>query len=160
MSEYFTYRSPIGFLHVEIENQQLTAIHFEEQNTPNELANTKLGQEISKQLDEYFAGKLFRFDLPLNPKGTDFQKKVWVELNKIEFGEHINYGELALRLSNKKLIRAVGGANSKNPIPIIIPCHRVIGANNKLVGYAGGIWRKKWLLQHELTYHQSSYTLF
>jgi len=105
--------------------------------------------EISAQIDAYFAGEREDFDLELAPSGTDFQLRVWDELVKIPYGETISYSELAHRLGDPKLVRAVGLANGRNPISIIIPCHRVIGADGSLVGYGGGLERKKWLLEHE-----------
>jgi methylated-DNA-[protein]-cysteine S-methyltransferase len=104
---------------------------------------------IREQLDAYFAGELDTFDLPLAPQGTPFQLRVWEQLTKIPFGETISYGELARRLDDPKLVRAVGLANGRNPISIVIPCHRVIGADGSLVGYGGGLERKRWLLEHE-----------
>jgi methylated-DNA-[protein]-cysteine S-methyltransferase len=104
---------------------------------------------VREQLDAYFAGELDRFDLPLAVHGTDFQKRVWDQLVQIPFGETISYSELARRMGDPKLVRAVGTANGRNPISIIIPCHRVIGADGSLVGYGGGLERKKWLLEHE-----------
>jgi len=105
--------------------------------------------EALEQLDEYFAGKRKKFDLLLNPKGTEFQKKVWTELAHIEYGHTVTYKDIAERIGNVKSVRAVGNANNKNPLPIVVPCHRVIGANGKLRGYAGSIWRKRWLLDFE-----------
>ena len=105
--------------------------------------------EISEQLDAYFAGDREDFDLALAPHGTPFQQRVWEELTRIPYGETISYSELARRLGDPKLVRAVGLANGRNPISIVIPCHRVIGADGSLVGYGGGLERKKWLLEHE-----------
>ena len=102
-----------------------------------------------EQLDAYFAGELQDFDLPLAPHGTPFQMRVWGELTRIPYGETISYIELALRLGDRKLVRAVGTANGRNPLSIIVPCHRVIGADGTLVGYGGGLERKRWLLEHE-----------
>jgi methylated-DNA-[protein]-cysteine S-methyltransferase len=104
---------------------------------------------VREQLDAYFAGELEHFDLPLALHGTDFQLRVWSELARIPFAETISYKELALRLGDLKLIRAVGTANGRNPVSIVIPCHRVIGADGSLVGYGGGLDRKRWLLDHE-----------
>jgi methylated-DNA-[protein]-cysteine S-methyltransferase len=104
---------------------------------------------VREQLDAYFAGELERFDVPLAVHGTDFQRRVWEQLTRIPFGETISYSELARRMGDPKLVRAVGVANGRNPISIIIPCHRVIGADGSLVGYGGGLERKKWLLEHE-----------
>lgn len=106
-------------------------------------------QDCVQQLDEYFKGTRTEFNLKLNPKGTEFQKKVWNELQHIPFGTTNTYLEQAITLGNLKAIRAVASANGKNPIWIVVPCHRIIGTNGSLTGYAGGIWRKKWLLNHE-----------
>jgi methylated-DNA-[protein]-cysteine S-methyltransferase len=102
-----------------------------------------------EQLDAYFAGELQEFDLPLALDGTPFQLRVWEELARIPFAETISYKELALRLGDLKLVRAVGTANGRNPVSIVVPCHRVIGADGTLVGYGGGLDRKRWLLDHE-----------
>lgn len=111
--------------------------------------NTKVLQESEKQLKEYFEGKRKIFELQINPKGTEFMKNVWQELEKIPYGKTATYKEIAERIGNPKAARAVGMANNKNPIPIIIPCHRVIGANEKLVGYALGLSMKERLLELE-----------
>ena len=104
---------------------------------------------VHEQLDAYFAGELQDFDLPLAPHGTPFQLRVWDELTRIPYGQTISYLELALRLGDRKLVRAVGTANGRNPLSIIVPCHRVSGADGTLVGYGGGLERKRWLLDHE-----------
>lgn len=101
------------------------------------------------QLAEYFEGKRTHFELKLNPEGTEFQKKVWKKLEEIPFGKTISYQQIANQLGDPKVIRAAASANGKNPIAIIIPCHRVIGSDGSLTGYAGGLHRKKWLLEHE-----------
>ena len=111
----------------------------------------KVLQDCADQLDEYFQGVRFAFDLPLTPAGTSFQQRVWSALAAIPYGEVISYIELSRRIGDAKAVRAVGSANGKNPIAILIPCHRVIGANGKLTGYAGELWRKEWLLKHELS---------
>ncbi len=105
--------------------------------------------EVRRQLEAYFSGQLRTFSLRLDGAGTDFQRAVWKALCDIPYGETINYGELAKRIGNPRASRAVGLANGKNPISIIVPCHRVIGANGSLTGYSGGIERKRWLLEHE-----------
>ncbi|MFV0375679.1 MAG: methylated-DNA--[protein]-cysteine S-methyltransferase [Mangrovibacterium sp.] len=151
MKERFTYFSPIGPICIETGNDCIASVFFCEHEIVSEHFDPELQNRITEQFDDYFAGYRFDFDLPLGPQGTKFQQKVWQELANIPYGQLMSYGELALKLGDKNLVRAVGGANSKNPIAIIVPCHRVIGANNKLVGYAGGLWRKKWLLQHELS---------
>ncbi|MEO2128749.1 MAG: methylated-DNA--[protein]-cysteine S-methyltransferase [Christiangramia sp.] len=115
----------------------------ESQEIPPEL------QKAVKQLQQYFEGKRQHFDLKLQPKGTDFQQKVWKELLKIPFGNTTSYLELSRKLGDVKAIRAVAAANGKNPLWIIVPCHRVIGSDGSLTGYAGGLHRKKWLLDFE-----------
>jgi methylated-DNA-[protein]-cysteine S-methyltransferase len=159
MKEYFTYHSLIGFLQFETVNGKITAINFVDDEMNSPVFDRELQNKITFQMDAYFEGKLFAFDLPLNPAGTDFQKKVWKQLETIPYGQILTYNELALQMSDKNLVRAVGGANSKNQLAIVVPCHRVIGANNKLVGYAGGLWRKKWLLQHEIANNPKKTTL-
>ena len=104
---------------------------------------------VESQLNEYFAGKRTTFDLPLEPSGTDFQLNVWELLRKIPYGVTTSYGELARRLGDPQASRAVGAANGANPIPIIVPCHRVVGSKGELTGFGGGIERKRWLLEHE-----------
>ena len=106
-------------------------------------------QEAVSQLMAYFEGKRITVDFKLNPKGTDFQQKVWNGLLEIPFGKTMSYLELSKKLGDVKAIRAVASANGKNPLWIVVPCHRVIGTDGSLTGYAGGLWRKKWLLEHE-----------
>ena len=108
------------------------------------------------QLEEYFAGTRKVFDVNLNPRGTDFQKSVWQELLNIPYGKTISYMELSRKLGDVKAIRAVAAANGQNPFWIVVPCHRVIGSDGSLTGYAGGLWRKKWLLEHESPYKQQA----
>ena len=105
--------------------------------------------EAARQLEEYFCGTRRDFALPRAPAGSEFERRVWAELVRIPFGATISYGEVARRLGDAALSRAVGLANARNPIAIVIPCHRVVGADGDLVGYAGGLWRKRWLLAHE-----------
>lgn len=154
-----TYQSPLGFLILKSDGQSITAISFVESELQEENECAVL-LKSQQQLDDYFSGKLFDFDLPLNLEGTEFQKKVWAELLKIPYGETITYMELAIRLGDSKAVRAVGASNGRNRIAIVIPCHRVIGAGNKLTGYAGGIDRKFWLLNHELKHNPLKQTLF
>ncbi|WP_299056693.1 methylated-DNA--[protein]-cysteine S-methyltransferase [uncultured Polaribacter sp.] len=113
-------------------------------------------QDCYVQLEEYFNGNRASFNLTVNPKGTDFQKKVWKSLLKIPFGKTTSYLEQSKKLGDVKAIRAVASANGKNPLWIVIPCHRVIGSDGSLTGYTGGIWRKKWLLAHENPTKQQS----
>lgn len=112
-------------------------------------ADTPLLQEAKRQLSEYFAGKRKQFDLPVRPQGTAFQQKVWGALRQIPYGETRSYGEVAAAVGNPKASRAVGGANHQNPIMIVIPCHRVIGADGSLTGFGGGLWVKEYLLSLE-----------
>ena len=146
--------SPVGKIEIIEENEKLIELNIynEEKNEKkNNIIekDTKLLLEVEKQLKEYFEGKRTKFEIPLNPKGTEFMKKVWKELLKIPYGETRTYKEIAKKTGNSKASRAVGMANNKNPIPIIIPCHRVIGSNNKLVGYALGLDMKQYLLDLE-----------
>ena len=113
-------------------------------------------QTAVKELNEYFNSKRTDFTFKLKPQGTDFQKKVWQELQNIPFGKTISYLDLAKKIGDVKAIRAVASANGKNPLWIVVPCHRVIGTNGSLTGYAGGLWRKKWLLEHENPTNQRS----
>ena len=113
-------------------------------------------KEAVQQLQEYFERKRSDFNFKLNPKGTEFQQKVWQGLLEIPFGKTMSYLELSKKLGDVKAIRAVASANGKNPLWIVIPCHRVIGTDGSLTGYAGGLWRKKWLLEHENPTNQQS----
>ena len=113
-------------------------------------------QEAYQQIQDYFNGERIDFTFKINPSGTEFQKKVWQGLLEIPFGKTMSYQELSIQLGDVKAIRAVASANGKNPLWIVIPCHRVIGTDGSLTGYAGGLWRKKWLLEHETPSHQQS----
>ena len=113
-------------------------------------------QEAYQQLQDYFNGKRIDFTFKLNPFGTEFQKKVWLGLLEIPFGKTMSYQELSVKLGDVKAIRAVASANGKNPLWVVVPCHRVIGTDGSLTGYAGGLWRKKWLLDHENPVKQQS----
>ena len=106
-------------------------------------------KECLQQLDEYFKGRRKKFSVPLLMEGTDFQKAVWRQLQKISFGQTASYGDVARAVGSPQAFRAVGNANNKNPISVIVPCHRVIGSDGKMVGFGSGIWRKEWLLDHE-----------
>lgn len=141
--------SPVGKMKLVADAVGLTSIQFldSEEILSEEIPNAL--EEVVKQLEEYFDGKRRDFNLRLSPQGTDFQKRVWRELEKIPFGKTVSYKHIATRLGDPKVIRAAASANGKNPIPIIIPCHRVIGSDGSLTGYAGGLYRKKWLLEHE-----------
>lgn len=148
MEESAIYHSPIGSLKITADNQYLLAISFDGQNATPQSTNPIINQAIA-ELEAYFAGKLKTFSVPYKFTGTDFQNRVWTELSKIPFGKTISYSTLASNLGDLKSIRAAGTANGKNKLPIIIPCHRVIGKDGSLVGFSGGIERKKWLLKHE-----------
>ncbi len=141
----------IGKIGIAEDGKSITNLYFDSNTIPEgfDLKETLLLKEAAKQLSEYFSGKRKTFELPLAPSGTEFQKKVWDTLKQIPYGETMSYGEVAKKIGNDKACRAVGMANNKNPIPIIIPCHRVIGSNGKLVGYGGGLDIKKKLLELE-----------
>ena len=145
--------SPIGFIEIIGNETGLRSVLFSDTLPVDQGVAHPVEMECKKQLDEYFQGKRKTFSLPLDLIGTEFQKKIWNELAKIPFGKTISYMELAMQHGDVKAIRAVGAANGKNPISIIVPCHRVIGAGGELVGYAGGLHRKKWLLELEGSLH-------
>jgi methylated-DNA-[protein]-cysteine S-methyltransferase len=143
------YNSPLGIIQITGSKDKILSLDFvEDKDYVNEDVPNIL-KEAYKQLDEYFKGIRKNFDLDLFLGGTEFQNKVWNELCNIPYGETATYKDMAVRIGNEKACRAVGNANNKNNIGIIIPCHRVIGSNGKLVGYEGGLWRKEWLLEHE-----------
>ena len=148
------HASPIGTLTLAADDQGLRHIVFPDGSrsfrTPThwQQAPEKFADTIS-QLDEYFAGKRTHFTLRLCPQGTDFQQSVWGELQRVGFGHTTSYGHIAKRLGKPGASRAVGAANGANPIPIVIPCHRIIGASGKLTGFGGGLPTKQWLLAHE-----------
>ncbi|MFK5973741.1 MAG: methylated-DNA--[protein]-cysteine S-methyltransferase [Flavobacteriaceae bacterium] len=142
-------QTPLGIAKLQGDEKGLAAISIlNNENDPTRIVSEVL-EDAAYQLQEYFEGKREVFSLTLNPEGTDFQKKVWTALQKIPFGKTISYLELSKTLGNAKAIRAVAAANGKNPLWIVIPCHRVIGSDGSLTGYAGGLPRKKWLLEHE-----------
>ena len=147
---YYTYETIFGKIIVESDGRAITCIKTDEftessgQKKPNTLTDT-----VAKQLDEYFSGKRQKFDVPLNPNGTNFQLSVWNALQNIPYGETRSYKQVAEAIGNPKACRAVGLANNKNPIWILIPCHRVIGANGALTGYGGGLEMKRKLLELE-----------
>lgn len=151
--------SPLGFLEIAEENNTIIYIKFIEQFTVIKEDTSYYLSKCIAQLNEYFDGKRNSFDLKLNPEGTDFQKEVWKELLKIPYGETRTYQQIANAIGDPGASRAVGNANNKNPIPIIIPCHRVLSSDGKLTGYAGGIQRKEWLLNHELRYSNAEMQL-
>ena len=145
--------SPIGPLTLEEENGALTAVRFNSDlprdAAPFSLPSTPLLRQAAAELREYFEGERKIFTIPLAPKGTPFQQRVWAALREIPYGATRSYKELAIAVGNEKACRAVGMANNRNPLPIFIPCHRVVGSDGKLVGYAGGLDVKKHLLELE-----------
>ncbi len=150
MTETFTthYRSPIGILEITGSEQGIASISFVDDaidagETPYAL------RECIAQLDEYFGGRRKEFSIALDLRGTEFQKRVWHELQRIPFGKTVSYLDVALAVGTRESTRAVGRANGQNPIVIVVPCHRVIGSDGSLTGYGGGMWRKRWLLDFE-----------
>ncbi|MEA0552177.1 methylated-DNA--[protein]-cysteine S-methyltransferase [Lysinibacillus irui] len=153
------YKSPIGVIEIEGSDSAIYGINFAErdeiihipqQDTP------KVLMECAKQLQEYFIGERHDFSFPYVVEGTDFQQAVWQALPTVSYGETASYKDIAVAINNEKAVRAVGSANGKNNISIVVPCHRIIGSNGTLTGYGGGMWRKEWLLQHEQTYKNPS----
>jgi len=149
------FESPIGSLEITAEEKGIVSIDFVEKSGLMRRRAEKAPQgpavltSCLAQLDEYFRGRRKSFSVPLSLEGTAFQKKVWAALRRIPYGKTATYGEIAAAAGNGRSGRAVGGANHRNPVSIIVPCHRVIGADGRLTGYGGGLWRKEWLLAHE-----------
>jgi methylated-DNA-[protein]-cysteine S-methyltransferase len=153
--------SPVGTLRLVATSHALVGVYFEQHRRAPELFS-RIDPEAAKQhsvlvqatreLTEYFAGSRRRFTVPLAPEGTEFQQAVWMGLREIPYGKIISYAELGHALGRSKASRAVGSANARNPLSIVVPCHRVIGASGKLTGYAGGVETKSWLLAHEQTH--------
>lgn len=141
--------SPLGMMRLEATESGISELSFLEETVEASVSRMPHLETCALQLDEYFAGNRMAFDLSMEPEGTEFQLKVWEELVKIPLGEKRSYFSIAEALEDPLAVRAVGSANGKNKLAILIPCHRVIGSNGKLTGYAGGLWRKKWLLDHE-----------
>ena len=161
---FFTYLdgTPVGRLLIAGDESGLRHVSFAKSHfsapvtTPKNdwEPHEKPFKEVVKQLNAYFLGKLQDFDLPLAPEGTEFQQKVWKALRKVKFGATASYGNIAAQIGNPAASRAVGMANGRNPISIIVPCHRIIGSSGKLVGYGGGLMHKETLLQHERSMSQ------
>jgi methylated-DNA-[protein]-cysteine S-methyltransferase len=149
--------SPIGTITLVADDEALIEVHLPDEvrpvvnggQPPGDGADNAVLRRAAAQLREYFAGERQDFDVPLAPQGTMFQLAAWEALRTIPYGETVSYGEQARRLGDRNLARAVGGANGRNPLPIIVPCHRVVGANGHLTGFGGGIACKAWLLDHE-----------
>lgn len=157
---YTYYQSPVGIVKIVGTENYISEITFiDKEEAYTQASGNTLLNECVEQLIEYFNGKRLSFDIPVYQKGTDFQTKVWSEL-LIDCGKTISYMTLAKRLGDPNCIRAAAASNGKNQICIIVPCHRVIGSNQQLVGYAGGLWRKRWLLEHENKIANGVQTLF
>lgn len=149
-------KSPLGITKITGDANGITEISVLNDETEITSKIPKDLKEAVAQLNDYFEGKRQDFDFKRNPAGTEFQQKVWQELLKIPYGKTMSYMDLSKKLGDIKAIRAVASANGKNPLWIVVPCHRVIGADGSLTGYAGGLWRKKWLLEHEKPTAQQS----
>ena len=142
------YESPLGWLAISSNGTAITSIGFV--NEPGEQQQAdEVTQKAISQLSEFFEGTRTHFELPLAPEGTEFEQRVWDQLLAIPYGTTVTYGHISKKLGDANLMRAVGRANGKNPISIVVPCHRVIGSDNKLIGYSGGLKNKEWLLRHE-----------
>lgn len=141
--------SPVGKLKITGDDRSISGIWLNAKGSASSDRATGVLAELERQLDAYFAGSLKTFDLPLAPKGTPFQLEVWSALQEIAYGATCSYSDIAKKIGRADAVRAVGAANGQNPIPIVIPCHRVIGANGSLTGFGGGLPMKKWLLAHE-----------
>lgn len=148
--------TPLGFTQITGDDLGIASIHILDSDEKLTDVIPECLQDCVYQLNEYFEGSRKQFDLTLNPEGTVFQKTVWDALEKIPYGKTVSYLELSKKIGDVKAIRAVANANGKNPLWIVIPCHRVIGTDGSLTGYAGGLHRKKWLLDHENPYKQQS----
>ena len=147
--------TPLGIAKIQADENGISIISILSEGELTIEIPKNLKESVS-QIQDYFDGKLTNFNLKINPKGTKFQQKVWKELINIPFGKTISYLDLAKKLGDPKVIRAAASANGKNPLWIVVPCHRVIGTDGSLTGYAGGLWRKKWLLEHENPTNQQS----
>jgi methylated-DNA-[protein]-cysteine S-methyltransferase len=141
-------KTPLGTAKITGDEYGIASISILEEGTITKKIPKDL-KEAASQLQDYFNGKRTSFDFKLNPQGTEFQQKVWQALLDIPFGKTVSYMDITKKLGDVKAIRAVASANGKNPLWIVVPCHRVIGTDGSLTGYAGGLWRKKWLLEHE-----------
>jgi len=148
-------QTPLGIAEITGDENGISVISISDDGKISEIIPTVLQQAVT-QLQEYFEEKRTDFDFKMNPKGTEFQQKVWQALLEIPFGKTCSYMDLSKKLGDVKAIRAVASANGKNPLWIVVPCHRVIGTDGSLTGYAGGLWRKKWLLEHENPTNQQS----
>lgn len=153
---YTVMKSPVGDIILIADKENLCAIYWPNQKPDNKKFpdierkdGSKVLRSAVKQLNSYFAGNSEKFDIPLRPVGTDFQERVWKALRSIKYGKTVSYGDIAKKIGNPKAVRAVGAAIGKNPLSIIVPCHRVIGSNGKLTGFAGALGTKEFLLNLE-----------
>ena len=162
MEDVFTLycQSPVGIIEIKGTEEAITFTSFVEEEGNSSASIPAVLLQCQKELDEYFNGTRKGFEVRLSPAGTEFQKQVWGELLQIGYGNTTSYMAIAKKMNNPGAVRAVGLANGKNPIGVIIPCHRVIGGDGSLTGYAGGLWRKKWLLEHEGNKSGNAPTLF
>ena len=162
MTLYTQIPSPVGPLTLTSNGKALTSLWFDKQEQSRDLSFWRRDDaafaQVLRELAEYFAGERQEFTVELAPQGTPFQQRVWAALREIPYGETTSYGEIARRLGDANAMRAVGTANGRNPISVIVPCHRVIGADGSMTGYGGGIDRKRWLLGHEARF--ATTTLF
>lgn len=149
-------KSPLGFTKIVGDEDGITSIYILDSDEKTTNIIPEVLEDCAHQLREYFEGKRTQFDLQINLEGSEFQKKVWNQLQTIPYGKTISYLQFSQQLGDVKAIRAVANANGKNPLWIVIPCHRVIGSDGSLTGYAGGLHRKQWLLEHENPYKQQS----
>jgi methylated-DNA-[protein]-cysteine S-methyltransferase len=158
---FLTYLdSPVGILRIEADDLSVTAINFCETHDDQPSVSSPLLTQAVSELKDYFAGNLKEFTFPMQQQGTAFQQRVWELLLQIPFGKTISYLQLSKTYGDPKAIRAVASANGKNNIAIVVPCHRVIGSNQSMTGYAGGIWRKRWLLEHEARFASGVQKMF
>lgn len=143
------HKNPLGYARIEAGDDQVISVLIYDEPKDDATESCPVIDQAVQQLDEYFAGTRLNFDFAFRQKGSDFQQGVWRELAQIEYGKTITYGQQANRMNNPLGIRAIASANGKNNMWVVVPCHRVIGSDGSLTGYAGGLWRKKWLLEHE-----------
>lgn len=142
------YESPIGLIEISGTDDAVRSLDFVEERRDG-CHSKRVVDQAMKEMKEYFEGNRQQFEVPLDLRGTPFQRAVWRELLKIPYGSTASYGDIARAIGNPKAVRAVGGANHRNPVALIVPCHRVIGSDGSMTGYGSGIWRKEWLLKHE-----------
>jgi methylated-DNA-[protein]-cysteine S-methyltransferase len=154
-STYF--ESPLGTIQVSCDDLNVTSIKLLDSPEGILMEEHPLLNNSVQQLKEYFSGERLKFDLPLLQSGSEFQQKIWNLLLQIPFGKTLSYKQLTAQFGDMKAIRAVASANGRNDLAIVVPCHRVIGSNGSLTGYAGGLWRKQWLLQHEAKFKQGEF---